>query len=435
MGVTVNANFLSVVHAGSTGISPSFPDVCKTPTPGGPVPIPYPNIAQSTDTDQGTDTVKCDQKKVMLKGSNLKTSTGDEAGSAQGVASNKIKGKAEFVNYSFDVKFDGKNVVRLLDPATTNAGSSPNTASPAIGQPPVAGMTKPSEECKKTKKKEDEQSKSSPSTNWGKCGIISIHRTKIAEAATQLNVILYFRATNEKCGPWIRTRHQPKPHSKVDAKTVSDANVAECQAWLDGKTGDRRHADWIEEHVDIAAPPLSTCLGIYSSNAKHFLGVVMEKLDGPTNGKPLSGFGMNFGGYQHYMSKWITADYDLMDVVCADGHCTRPHQEGTFFARTQMTINSLCKWDAIQHGPQAQFTPAPGEFGNFDVPKMLKRYLASKDTTPPRIQISKTRSLPMLDNNLTVVAPNGRVMTLESDEDVKNALLCAGCDNPKQMKK
>lgn len=23
----------------------AFPDVCKTPTPGGPVPIPYPNIA------------------------------------------------------------------------------------------------------------------------------------------------------------------------------------------------------------------------------------------------------------------------------------------------------------------------------------------------------------------------------------------------------
>ena len=23
----------------------AFPDTCKTPTPGGPVPIPYPNIA------------------------------------------------------------------------------------------------------------------------------------------------------------------------------------------------------------------------------------------------------------------------------------------------------------------------------------------------------------------------------------------------------
>jgi hypothetical protein len=27
------------------GVIASFPDVCKTPTPGGPVPIPYPNMA------------------------------------------------------------------------------------------------------------------------------------------------------------------------------------------------------------------------------------------------------------------------------------------------------------------------------------------------------------------------------------------------------
>jgi hypothetical protein len=44
------------------------------------------------------------------------------------VASNTFKGKAEFVNYSFDVKVDGKNVPRLLDPMIHNKLSSPNTA-------------------------------------------------------------------------------------------------------------------------------------------------------------------------------------------------------------------------------------------------------------------------------------------------------------------
>jgi hypothetical protein len=29
----------------------AFPDVCKTPTPGGPVPIPYPNIASQGTPD------------------------------------------------------------------------------------------------------------------------------------------------------------------------------------------------------------------------------------------------------------------------------------------------------------------------------------------------------------------------------------------------
>ncbi|MEZ5726657.1 MAG: PAAR-like domain-containing protein [Burkholderiaceae bacterium] len=27
----------------------AFPDVCKTPSPGGPIPVPYPNIGQATD--------------------------------------------------------------------------------------------------------------------------------------------------------------------------------------------------------------------------------------------------------------------------------------------------------------------------------------------------------------------------------------------------
>ena len=53
-------------------------------------------------------------------------STGDEAGSAGGgVASNKIKGKAEFVNFSFDVKFEGKNVPRAIDLMFHNDKNTP----------------------------------------------------------------------------------------------------------------------------------------------------------------------------------------------------------------------------------------------------------------------------------------------------------------------
>ena len=53
-------------------------------------------------------------------------STGDEAGSAGGgVASNKIKGKAEFVNYSFDVKFEGKSVPRAFDLMLHNDKNTP----------------------------------------------------------------------------------------------------------------------------------------------------------------------------------------------------------------------------------------------------------------------------------------------------------------------
>jgi len=137
MGVTVSANERSVVHKGSSGIATNFPDVCKTPSPAGPIPIPYPNIAMSSDTDKGSKKVKVDGNPLMLKTSNFKTSTGDEAGSAMGVVSSKTKGKAEFVNYSFDVKVEGNNVPRLGDMMLQNKGGSPNTPPMPEVQPPV----------------------------------------------------------------------------------------------------------------------------------------------------------------------------------------------------------------------------------------------------------------------------------------------------------
>lgn len=126
MPVTVGANNLSVIHKGSNGVTIAFPDVCKTPTPAGPIPIPYPNIAQSTDTAKGTKKVKCDGNPVCVKDSNFRMSTGDEGGNAGGgVASNKFKGKAEFVNFSFDVKFEGKNVPRAFDLMLHNDKNTP----------------------------------------------------------------------------------------------------------------------------------------------------------------------------------------------------------------------------------------------------------------------------------------------------------------------
>lgn len=67
--VTVGVNNLSVVHKSSSGVTMAFPDVCKTPTPGGPIPIPYPNITSSSDTSSGSKTVKISGSEVGLKDS------------------------------------------------------------------------------------------------------------------------------------------------------------------------------------------------------------------------------------------------------------------------------------------------------------------------------------------------------------------------------
>ena len=120
MSQTTFVNSRGIAHKGSGGMSTVFPDVCKTPTPGGPVPIPYPNIGKASDTSNGPQNVKTDKKMPMVKGAKYSMSAGDEAGSAQGVASNKIKGECEFMMYSFDVKFEGKNVCRLGDPLFHN---------------------------------------------------------------------------------------------------------------------------------------------------------------------------------------------------------------------------------------------------------------------------------------------------------------------------
>lgn len=118
---TVFANARGVVHKGSGGMNITFPDVCKTPSPAGPVPIPYPNIGKASDTSKGAKKVKTDKKMPMVKGAKYSMSAGDEAGSAGGgVISSKIKGDCEFMMYSFDVKFEGKNVCRMGDPLFHN---------------------------------------------------------------------------------------------------------------------------------------------------------------------------------------------------------------------------------------------------------------------------------------------------------------------------
>jgi hypothetical protein len=140
MPVTVGVNFLSIVNADSNGVTIAFPDVCKTPAPPAPpIPIPYPNIAKSSDTAQGTKKVKADGKPICVKDSNFSMSTGDEAGSIGGVASNKIKGKAEFVNFSFDVQFEGKNVPRSFDLMLHN---DKNTPPFPVLQAPVVALPK-----------------------------------------------------------------------------------------------------------------------------------------------------------------------------------------------------------------------------------------------------------------------------------------------------
>lgn len=421
MPSSTNANNLTLVHASSSGMTQWFPDACKTPTPGGPIPLPYPNIAMSTDTADGSTTVKVDGNPIMLQGSNYQMSTGDEAGSAMGVASNKIKGKAEPVNESMDVKVDGKGVFRLTDPMTHNAGSTPNGGGTPTVQPPNIAIPKKPEACNTTKKKKQEQQ--AAGTSWGDCGIIGAHRGVIQSVATEQQVILYFRRTKSECAKWIGAKHMPKPHSVLAGTTIISGKTVNTQKWLDRHL----HGKALAHYPPIA---LIASNARYSRDADDFIGVV--GLTEGEVGKPLKGFGTGQSG-NNYDNKWITGDYDLFQVLRAGFKCEEVCQDGGKFAQIQSEINKRIKWDAIQHGPQAQWAPHEGELADdipmFDMRDVLKGAL-SGDTSKLKVQITggdNPRFLNTLDTQVTVVAGDGAT-TLKDEQDLVNSLICQECD-------
>ena len=129
MAVTIHVNGKSnsLTHKGSMGITKStLPDVCKTPSPGGPIPIPYPVIVSlSSDLKKGSKKVKVDGgNSAAIKGSEFSRCSGDEPGTAGGVKSSTNMKEATWILYSFDVKIEGKNACRLSDKMMMNHGNT-----------------------------------------------------------------------------------------------------------------------------------------------------------------------------------------------------------------------------------------------------------------------------------------------------------------------
>jgi hypothetical protein len=115
--IKVNGTVNSLVHKGSNHFSAAtIPDVCKTPSPAGPVPIPYPNVTMSDSLDKGSTTVKADGgNMIAIKGSEFSMSQGDEPGTVGGLKSSTFKKESTWILYSFDVKIEGKGACRLTD--------------------------------------------------------------------------------------------------------------------------------------------------------------------------------------------------------------------------------------------------------------------------------------------------------------------------------
>ncbi len=149
----VYANTRSVVHKGDslTNVC-AIPDVCKTPTPGGPIPIPYINVAFNRNLTKGTKKVRIAGNPIAIAKSKLSTSTGDEPGTLGGIVSGKFKGKMAWGTSSMNVKAEGKGVVRFMD-ITLHNGNTYNSGWTQIGNVAVTfdayGDDTQCEVCKK----------------------------------------------------------------------------------------------------------------------------------------------------------------------------------------------------------------------------------------------------------------------------------------------
>lgn len=119
------------------GICFAFPDTCNTPSPGGPVPLPYPNQGDLGQAVRVSTTVRIGGKPLVLKDSEITMSTGDEAGSLGGVLSGTIKGKVTFATSSTRVKVEGKGVVRMGDITQQNNNNAVGTV--LSGEPTAMG--------------------------------------------------------------------------------------------------------------------------------------------------------------------------------------------------------------------------------------------------------------------------------------------------------
>ena len=123
------------VHAGSGGVLKTS-DVCKTPRKCRA--RTYTNIAVSSNSAKTASTVIVNGNPACNKDSIFAVSTGDEPGSCGGVKSGTIKQKAEFITWSPNVFFEGKNATRQNDLMVSNNRNTPPAPvkQPGASQPP-----------------------------------------------------------------------------------------------------------------------------------------------------------------------------------------------------------------------------------------------------------------------------------------------------------
>lgn len=107
------------------GIDTGFPDVCLTPTPAGPIPIPYPNIAAGPMGVPAAYNVLFMALPAHNMATTIPMTNGDNVGVNMGVASGTVMGPSRHVTAAFTVLVGGLPGTRLTSVAIQNSTNCP----------------------------------------------------------------------------------------------------------------------------------------------------------------------------------------------------------------------------------------------------------------------------------------------------------------------
>jgi hypothetical protein len=107
------------------GIDTGFPDVCLTPSPAGPVPVPYPNVASGPMALNAAYDVLFSCAPAHNLGTTIPMTNGDNAGVGLGLASGTVMGPARHLIGAFTVLIGGMAATRLTSASLQNSTNVP----------------------------------------------------------------------------------------------------------------------------------------------------------------------------------------------------------------------------------------------------------------------------------------------------------------------
>ena len=112
-------------NAQMMGTDTGFPDVCLTPSPAGPIPVPYPNIAMGPTAVPNVPNILFMGTPAHNLGTTIPLTNGDNAGLATGVASGTVMGPSRHLTGAFSVLVKGMPATRLTSMSLQNNTNAP----------------------------------------------------------------------------------------------------------------------------------------------------------------------------------------------------------------------------------------------------------------------------------------------------------------------